>query len=36
MSRVLWFSPTENADLQEVVCKAPRPEKLDVDLGDCR
>ena len=30
------FSPTEYADLQEVVRKAPRPEKLDVDLGDCR
>ena len=30
------FSPTENADLQEVVRKAPRPEKLDVDPGDCR
>ena len=24
------------ADLQEVVRKAPRPEKLDVDLGACR
>ena len=30
------FSPTEYADLQDVVCKAPRPDKLDVDLGDCR
>ena len=30
------FSPTEYADLQEVVRKASRPEKLDVDLGDCR
>ena len=30
------FSPTEFADLQEVVRKASRPEKLDVDLGDCR
>ena len=30
------FSPTEYADLQEVVRKAPRPVKLDVDLGDCR
>ena len=27
------FSPTEYADLQEVVRKALRPEKLDVDLG---
>ena len=27
--------PTEYADLQEVFRKAPRPEKLDVDLGDC-
>ena len=30
------FSPTEYADLEEVVRKAPRPENLDVDLGDCR
>ena len=30
------FPPTENADLQEVVRKVPRPEKLDVDPGDCR
>ena len=30
------FSPTEYADLQEVVRKAPRREKLDVDSGDCR
>ena len=29
------FSPTEYADLQEVVRKAPRPVKLDVDPGDC-
>ena len=38
-NRTLWkelFSPTEYADLQEVVRKAPRPEKQDVDLGDCR
>ena len=34
--RMELFSPTEYADLQEVVRKAPRPEKLDVDLGDCR
>ena len=30
------FSPTEYADLQKVVRKSPRPENLDVDLGDCR
>ena len=33
------FTPTDiclYADLQEVVRKAPRPEKLDVDLGACR
>ena len=30
------FSPIEYAGLQGVVRKAPRPEKLDVDPGDCR
>ena len=30
------FSPTEYADLEEVVRKAPRLENLDVDPGDCR
>ena len=30
------FFPTEYADLQEFVRKAPHPEKLDVDPGDCR
>ena len=30
------ISPAEYADLQEFVRKAPRPEKLDVDPGDCR
>ena len=34
--RMELFSPTEYADLQELVRKAPRPEKLDVDLGDCQ
>ena len=34
--RMELFAPTEYADLQEVVRKAPRPEQLDVDLGDCR
>ena len=34
--RMELFSPTEYADLQEVVRKVPRPEQLDVDLGDCR
>ena len=32
--RMELFSPTEYTDLQEVVRKAPHPEKLDVDLGD--
>ena len=33
--RMEFFYPPEYADLQEFVCKAPRPEQLDVDLGDC-
>ena len=34
--RMELFSPAEYADLREVVRKVPRPEKLDVDPGDCR
>ncbi len=30
------FTPTEYADLATLVRTAPRPDKLDVDLGDCR
>ena len=30
------FSPTEYADCREVVRKAPRPEKLDGNSGECR
>ena len=34
--RMDLFTPTEYADLLELVRKATRPEKLDVDPGDCR
>ena len=34
--RMELFTPTEYADLQELVRKVPRPEQLAVDLGDCR
>ena len=34
--RMDLFAPTEYADLQELDRKAPRPEKLDFDPGDCR
>ena len=30
------FTPTEYADLATLVRTAPRPEKLNVDLGECR
>lgn len=30
------FTPTEYAELADLVRKAPRPDKLGVDLGDCR
>lgn len=30
------FTPTEYADLQALVHRAPRPDKLGVDLADCR
>ena len=34
--RMELFSRTEYVDLQKLVRKVPRPEKLDVDPGDCR
>ena len=38
IERLSWsfLPPTEYADLLGLVRKAPHPEKLDVDLGDCR